>query len=309
MERRLPASLDVFRSIATGAAVWAMVGVPVAAVISAFRVLVWVMYSLPEMVATAAVLGSVHGLWLYLTGRPWESPYGGLRWFAPVSGGILGLLGFPPVFSRINGIVVDRLSVAIFLFAALVGGIAAGFASAKTVVPLQLRGPRSIAGRCLVFGCFLVLPFSAVDYHFYWPPTVDRLPVPRVSHQAVTNIPAGDARGSMWAGCYQYLGHLSRGSGVVGGEGGLLKVEQADGALKVSDGSAGALLGGINGDGRFRFGAERTAPDHDVLRVLWDGKFEGRSLDFTRRTTGLRGENFLNTTRLTGTAERSSCNP
>ena len=309
MEQRLHVSQGLFSSIATAAAVWAIVGVPVAAVISAFRVVVWVIYSLPEMVATAAVLGSVQGLWLYLAGRPSEPQYGDLCWFGPVSGGVLGLLGFPPVFSRIDGIVVDRLSVAVFLLAALGGGIAAGFASARRVVPVQLRGRRSIVGRCLVFGCLLVLPLAAVDYHFYWPPTVDRLPVPRVSHLAVTHIPAGDARGSMWTGCYQYLGHLSRGSGVVGGEGGLLKVEQTDGSLKVSDGSAGALLGGVNGDGRFRFGAERTAPDQDVLRVLWEGKFEGRSLGFTQRTTGLRGENLQNTTRLTGTGQRISCNP
>jgi hypothetical protein len=103
MKLRMYASLQPFRSIATTAAVWAMVGVPVAALIAAFRVFVWVIFSLPEMAATAAVLGAAQGLGLYLIGRPSQPEYGKFRWIGPVSGGILGLLGFPPVFSRING--------------------------------------------------------------------------------------------------------------------------------------------------------------------------------------------------------------
>jgi hypothetical protein len=182
MERRLSPSLNSFRSIATAAAVWAIVGVPVAAVIAAFRVSIWVITSFPEMAATAAILGAVQGLWLYLAGQPSESEYVYLRWLGSVSGGILGLLGFPPVFSRSN-IVADRLMVAVFLLAAICGGIAAGLASAR-VVAVSLRGRRSTMGRSVVAGCLLVLPLAALDYQLYWPPTADRLPVPRVSHQA-----------------------------------------------------------------------------------------------------------------------------
>lgn len=295
-------SLASFKSVATATSVWAMVGVPVAAVIAAFRVFVWVIFSLPEMAATAAVLGAVQGFWMYLAARPSEPESGDLRWFGPVSGGILGLLGFPPVFSRINGVVADRLMVAVFLLAAVCGGIAAGFASARVVAVL-----RSTLGRSVVVGCLLVVPLAALDYHFYWPPTADRLPVLRVSRQMVTALSAGDARGSTWAGCYQYLGRFSRGSGVTGAEGGLLEVGQTDGSLKVLRGDAYPLLGGVNGNGHFRFGAERTT-GQDTLRVLWEGKFNGNSLDFTRRITVLRGMNVLNTTRLTGTAPRISCN-
>jgi hypothetical protein len=279
--------------------------VPVAAVIAAFRVFVWVIFSFPEMVATAAVLGAVHGLWLYLAGLPCEPESFDLRWFGPISGGILGVLGFPPVFSRIDGIVADRLMVAVSLLAAVCGGIAAGFVSARRVTVPRVRG--SILGRSVVVGCLLVLPLGALDYHFYWPATADRLPVSRVSHQAVTNFSAGDAHGSAWTGCYQYLGQLSRGSGVLGGEGGLLRVGQTDGSLRVLDGSADPLLGAVDGNGRFRFGGERTT-GQDTLRVLWEGKFNDNSLNFTRRTTVLRGMNVLNTTRLTGTAQRISCN-
>ena len=305
MEQRLSLSLDPFRSIAKAAAVWTIVGVPVAAVIAAFRVLLFVITSFPEMAATAVVLGGVQGLWLYLAGRPSESEYGSLRWLGSVSGGILGLLGFPPVFSR-SSIVADRQMVAVFLVAAICGGIAAGLASAR-VVAAPVRGRRSTLGRSVVVGCLLVPPLAALDYHFYWPPTADRLPVPRVSRQAVTNLSAGDARGSTWSGCYQYLGQLLRGSGVIGKEGGLLKVEQTDGALKVLNGGAYSLIGGVDSNGRFRFGAETTT-GQDTIRMLWEGTFTDSSLDFTRRMTVLRGIDVLNTTQLTGTAQRISCN-
>jgi hypothetical protein len=257
------------------------------------------------MAATAAVLGAVEGLWLWLDGRPSNSEYSHSRWFGPVAGGVFGLLGFPPVFSRINGVVADRLLVAVSLLAAICGGIAAGFVSAR-VVPVPVR--RSTLGRSVVIGCILVLLLAALDWHFYWLPTVDRLPVPQVSRQAVMNLARGDARGSAWTGCYQYLGETSRSSGIIGKEGGLLKVGQADGALRVVDGDAHPLFGGVEGNGRFRFGGERTT-GQDTLRVLWEGTFYDNSLDFTRRMTVLRSLNLLNTTRLTGTAQRISCNP
>ena len=53
----------VFRSVRTTALVWLVVGVPVASIIAAFAVFVWVITSLPEMLVTAAVLGSVQGFW------------------------------------------------------------------------------------------------------------------------------------------------------------------------------------------------------------------------------------------------------
>ena len=302
MNDRSSLSSAPFRSIASIVTVWVIVGVPVAAVIAAFRVFVWVIFSLPEMAATAAVLGVVHGCWLYLTVTPSESASRSLRWFAPVSGGILGLLGFPPVFSRINGVVADRALVAAGILAALGGGIAAGFAAAKLACV-----PRSHLSRAVGVGCLLVLPLAALDFHFFWPPTVDRLPVARLSSQAVTQVPPGDARGSAWAGCYQYLGQTSRGSGMLGGEGGMLQVRQTDGGLQVLDGSPDPLLGGVDRAGRFRFGAERTtAPD--TLRVLWEGRFGDNSIQFSRRMTVLRATKILNTTRLTGTAQRVSCN-
>jgi hypothetical protein len=246
MKARLLASL--VRSIATAAAVWAIVGVPVAAVIAACRVFVWVIFSLPDMAATALVLGAVHGLWLYLVGRPSESK--NLGWLGSISGAILGVLGFAIVFSRINSVVADRPLVVVSLLAAVCGGLAAGFASARIVIVPETR--RSSLASSII-GFLLLIPLTALDYNLYWPSTVDRLPVLRLSHQVVTHLTAGDARGSTWAGCYQYLGHLSHGSGVLGGEGGLLEVEQVDGSLKVRDGSAGPLQGEVDSTGHFRF--------------------------------------------------------
>ena len=304
MKLRMSSSLEPFRSLTTGAAVWVIVGVPVAAGIAGFRVFVWVIFSLPEKAATAAVLGAVQGLWVYLAESS-ERESGGLRLFGPISGGILGFLGFPPVFSRINGVVADRPMVAVALLAAVCCGIAAGFALARGRA--VARGRCLSPGRSVFVGCLLVLPLAALDYHFYWPPTFDRLPVLRVSRQGITNLAAGDAQGSTWAGCYQYLGQSSRGSGVLGGEGGLLRVRQTDGSLTVLNGSADPLLGGVDRNGRFHFGAETTT-GQDTLRALWEGKFNENSLNFTRRMTVLRGRNVLNTTRLTGTAQRIPCN-
>ena len=304
MEQRLSRLLDSFRSTATAATVWVIVGVPVAALIAALRVSAWVILSIPEMAATAAVLGAAQGLWLSLVGRPSKSEYGGIRWLGSVSGGLLGLLGFPPVFSRTN-IVADRLLVAVAVLAAICGGIAAGFISGR-VVAVPVRGRRSTLRRSVVTGCLVVVPLAALDYRFYWPPTAERLPVPRVSHQAVTNLSAGNAQGSTWAGCYEYLGKFSRGSGVIGKGGGQMRVAQTDGALKVLNGSATPLLGGVDARGRFRFGAERITGEY-TLRELWEGTFKGNSLDFTQRTMVLRGTDILNTTQSTGTGRRVSC--
>ena len=240
-----------------------------------------------------------------MAGRPPESDFRGLRWPGSVSGGLLGLLGFPPVFSRTD-IVADRLTVAIFLLAAICGGTAAGLASGR-VVAMRARWGRLTLRRSALVGCLLVLPPAAVDYRLYWPPAADRLPVPRVSRQAVTNISAGNARGSTWAGCYEYKGQFSRGGGGPGGSWGSLKLSQTDGALKVLNGTS-ALQGGVDDDGGFRFGAEGI-DGQDTIRVLWEGKFKGSSLGFTRRETLLRGTNTVNTTRLTGRAQRISCNP
>lgn len=306
-DRRLPVPSNCFAIIGAVVGMWMIIGVPVAAAIAALRVFVWVIFGVPEMVVTAISLGMAHGLWLCLAGRPSDPNSRDFQWSGAVTGGILGLLGFPPVFSRIDAIIADRLMVAVFLLAAMGGGIASGFAAVK-IVAMRLRPYRSARNRTIIIGCLLVIPLAVVDYHFFWYPMVDRLPVPPVSRETAMNISTGDARGSTWSGCYQYLGQFSLGSGLTGKEGGLLRVAQSGGSLTVSDGSAGPLVGGVNSSGRFRFGVERTT-GQDALRMLWEGQFNDNSVDFTRRLTVVRGINVISTTRLTGTAQRITCNP
>lgn len=299
-------SLYPVRSVATGAVVWATVGVGVAAIIVACRVLTWVIFAIPDMAVTAVVLGAAQGLWLYLAGRPAESMDHDFRWFGSVTGGVLGLLGLPPVLSRMDGVVVDGPLVAFSLLAAVCGGIAAGFVLTK-VVAVPLRGPRPTWGRATVIGCLLVLPLAALDYHFWWRPMLDRLPVFQ-SLQGVTNLPAGNARGSAWAGCYEYRDNILYDSnGSVGTGGGLLKVTQANGALEVVDPDGHRFHGGVDSDGRFRFGGESDRGEY-TRRQLWEGKFHGNSFDFTERVVVLRGPDFSYTERLWGTLlRRSSC--
>jgi len=297
-----PSALLAFRSIGTASALWVVVGVPVAGVIAALSLSVGVIASFPAMALTAALLGALQGLWFYLAGQRSATQNDGLRQLGLLSGGILGALGFPPVFSR-AGIIAARLTVAIFLMAAIVGGLAAGFASAR-VLAKPLRGRRLNLGWRVGFGGLIVL--AVLDYHFYWPATVERIALPEVSLQEVRNLSAGNARGSAWAGCYQYQGQLPLGTG---GESGQLKVAQRDGVLKVEKwGEAHPLLGGVDRDGRFRFGAEISLRQ-DSYRVLWQGKFHGNWFEFKRRTTVLNGANRyrLGAMQLTGTAQLTQC--
>jgi len=297
-----PSALLAFKSIGTATALWVVVAVPVAGIIAAFSLSVWVIASFPAMALTAAVLGAVQGLCFYLAGRRSEPENDGLRWLGLFSGGFLGVLGFPPVFSR-AGIIAARPAVAIFLMAAIVGGLAAGFVSAR-VLAKPLRGRRLTLGWRVVIGGLIVL--TVLDYHFYWPATAERIAVPEVSRQEIMSLSAGNARGSAWAGCYQYQGQLPLGTG---GESGQLKIAQSDGVLKVEKwGEAHPLLGGVDRDGRFRFGAEISI-GQESYRVLWQGKFHGNWLEFKRRMTVLNGANKyrLGAMQLTGTAQLTQC--
>src|SRR5262249_60911362 len=107
------------------------------------------------MAATAAVLGSLQGLWLELAGRSSEARSVDLPWLGSVSGGVLGLLGFPPVFSR-SSIVPDPVMVADFVMADILGGAAAGFA--WSLVAAAARQDRRVNfGRGGVVGGFVGL--------------------------------------------------------------------------------------------------------------------------------------------------------
>jgi hypothetical protein len=298
MAQRL-STLLAFRSIGTAAALWVVIGVPVAAVIAAFRVFLWVITVVPAMAATASLLGAVHGLWLCLAGKP-ESDYNGFLLLGSVSGGVLGVLAFPPVFSA-TSIIATRPTAALFLMAAVVGGVAAGVTSAH-VLYSTLRVQVSMTSMRVVVGGLILIVLAAIEYRFYWPATTDRIAVSEVSRQDITGLSAGNARGSQWTGCYEFQGKtpLDQGRGS-----GFLKVAQTDGVLKVEDGRD-SFQGGVDRDGRFRFGAEIIART-DTLRILWQGKFHGNSFDFDKRLTVVNGVNSLGVNPLTGTARLVPC--
>jgi hypothetical protein len=298
----LPTRSHLVRTVLASAYVWVIVGVPVATLIAACRVFVWVLTSLPEMIITAAVLGVVDGLWMHLSGS--QSQANG-RWCGVLSGGLLGCLGFPPVFSRVDGLVVEQLTAWVFFGAAIGGGLAAGFAATRVVTRITVIRQCDF-GRVVVIGAALLLPLAGLDYLIYWPAVADRLPVRQVSEESIANIPPGDARGSTWTGCYEFLGTFSRGSGVVGKEGGTLNMTQTGGALAVRGIDATPFRGAVDVRGRFRFGGERVTGDA-TLRELWEGRFNETSLDFTRRITALRGRTVVNSTQVTGTAKRFPC--
>jgi hypothetical protein len=298
MEQR-PSALVAFGSIGIAAAMWLVVGAPVAAGIAASFVSFWMLASFPEIAATASVLGAVQGLWFYLAGPGRsKSEYDGFLWLGAFSGSFLGVLGFPPVFSRV-GIIAARSTVAVLLLGAIVGGIAAGLVSAH-VLTLLLQGRTLKLGWRVVFVGLIII--AATDYLLYWPATTERIAVPEVSRQDITALSAGNARGSQWSGCYEFQGKTPLGQG---GGSGLLKVVQNDGVLKVENGRE-SFLGGVDRSGRFRFGAE-ISERTDTLRILWQGKFHGNSFEFKKRLTVVNGVNSLGINPLTGTGQLVPC--
>ena len=295
--------LSSIRGIATVTAVWVLVGVPVAAAISALQLFLFVVLAVPEMAKAAFVLGVVHGLWLQLAGRSPESKVRDARLLGVISGSVLGFLAFPPVFSRAYITPVSVSAAVTFVTAAIMGGIAAGVISAA-VVTVPLRPVGSTLSRNVVFGCVFVLPLMVIDYHFFWIGTVDRLPIQEVSQREIASLASGDARGSSWAGCYHFWGHYPLNTGV---EGGLLTVAQTNGVVQVGLGFEHSKLSGrVDSDGSFRFGGESIIAK-DVLLTMWEGTFHNKSLSFTRRETLLSGGRVVNTIKITGGAERTAC--
>jgi hypothetical protein len=296
-----PSATVALGCIVTASALWLVIGVPVAAVIVAYCMSLWVMASLLDMAVTAVVLGAVQGLWLCLAGRRCESDYNGFLRLGLSSGALLGVLAFPPVFSR-AGIIAARPTAAFLLMAAVAGGVAAGLIAAH-VLYLPLQAHISTMGQRAIVGGLILVVLAAIDYRYCWAATAERIAVPEVSRQEITDLSAGSARGSRWAGCYEYQGKTPLDQG---GESGLLKVTQTDGSLKVAQGRDILFLGGVDGNGHFRFGAETTAGP-DALRTLWQGKFRGDSFEFNRRMTVVNGVNGLGINPLIGKGQLVPC--
>lgn len=293
------AFIIVFATSAT----WVIVAVPIAAAVSAIRFSLLFLFVLRQMAWSAAVLGGIQGVWVMLADGLYRS--GGselsgpksvdVRWFAAVSGGVLGLLGFLPVYSHTT-IVVGMSTLISLVVSAVGGGIAAGVVSGVVLFRGRLN-PMAVA-QSVIVGGLLVLALTAIEYAVYWNGFVERLPLPRA---AVANLPAGDAKGTDWSGCYKYFAIDSGGGGA---EGGPLVVKQEDGLLEVSVDHNSPLRGGIEQDGNFRVGSE-TKRYQTTVRSLWEGRF-GSGLVFTARTTALH-DGRVNTTAIQGVGKRTPC--
>jgi hypothetical protein len=296
------------KAILTAVATWLLVGVPVAVGISFLALPVFIIEAVPGMATTAVILGAIHGVWVLLAHEspPFtvrQSPevqHGRFEWFGVISGGSLGLLGFLPVFSRTTSIETGYVEIIIFLAAAACAGVTAGVVFCG-ISSRKLLGP-PVRRQSLIVGSLLVLALAAIEYAVYWDVTADRLPLLKFQ---VANLPAGDATGTAWSDCYDYIGIASDGSGKVGGR---LLVRQQGGRLEVTVDGGQPLRGGIDREGRFRAGAEQ-ALNGMTVRTLWEGKF-GSGLIFRERTTSVFDGLFdgrVNILAFRGVAERRSC--
>lgn len=306
MQTQQSAWLVAPRTILTAAAIWVSLGVPTAAFIAGTILFVFVIYAVPEMAVAAATLGAAQGLCLFLAAK-WSRTAPGTFlaanstavWFGAVFGGALGLLGFVPVYSR-TSITTDFPVVIIFVVAAMSGGAIAGAVCCRKLTGTVL-GPLSPIRSFVVVSLF-VLALAAIDQKMYWTAFDNRHPMPVI---VLTNLSAGDARGTAWSGCYDYSGRLSDGTG---GEGGRLVVRQADGVLEISEGDLIHYRGGVQKNGQFSAEA-KTDYDQETIRTLWNGRFDINSTIFTKRDTLVRHGWPVSTRKVTGTAQRIPCGP
>jgi hypothetical protein len=289
-----------------GAAIWCSVGLGVAALISALAIFVWAIYVFSVAWRSAAILGAIHGIWLYFEREHWSSVEQHVR-FGMLTGALLGLLAFAPSYIQ-TGILPSRgwLDIAIYIAAAVLGGLTAGGVNARTFPVTSRPQITSRRGRRILFACLLFLGGGALEYSCYWPSLLRKLPIASLNESSVSNLPAGDAQGTGWSGCFQYLGEYFWSSGVVGGEGGVAYVQQKDGALDISlGGSRPHLIGGAAADGRFWAGAQAPVSQGEVVRTLLKGRFVDKDhLEYSLRRTYLKNGSFGNTTRVDGTGSR-----
>jgi hypothetical protein len=306
IKRSLAQVLRALGNVARGAIIWCTVGVGIAALISSLVLFVWAIFVVTVAAPIAALLGSVQGLWLYLERLHWKNSRERVR-FGWMSGAALGLLGFAPSYIHIEVLPSHGwLDIAIFLAAALFGGMAAGGVTALLTPTSDCPQAASRSARRVLVGSLLILAGALIEYSVYWPALVRKLPILRLDESSVVNLPDGNARGSLWSGCFQYNGETFWASGMVGSEGGAAFVQQKDGALQVSLGdSAGRLSGGVDEDGRFWAGAQAPVGHGETLRTLLRGRFLDKDhIEYSLRRSYLKGTAFQNTTRVDGKGSR-----
>lgn len=301
-----PQLLNALGMLALGALIWCTLGSGVAALISSLVLFVYAVFVVTAAARIAALLGAVQGLWIFLERHSWKTSRQRVR-FGCVSGAAFGLLGFAPAYIHTEILPPHGWwGIAVFLIAALLGGMAAGAVTAMLVATPDT--PQATSGhiRRILVGSLLVLAGASIEHALFWPALNQKLPITALDESSVVNLPAGNARGSLWSGCFQYNGQMFWASGVVGKEGGEAFVQQNDGGLIISfAGSSDKLTGGVNEDGEFWAGAQSSIGQGETLRTLIRGRLADKDhLEYSLRRTYRRGTKFQNSTRVDGYGAR-----
>jgi hypothetical protein len=257
------------RAAVLGAIVWSVVGVGVATLVCGLALSVWALLIVPRAVGPAVVLGALHGVWVHAERNRGAWSRHPERAGA-LSGLVVGILGFLPVFSTRDPRPVPWAEVAVFAAAALLGGACAG----AVVSNLMRRAPvgtvPSFSARRLLVPGLVWLGLASAELVVFGPRAAYHVPPTGLTDAAVVGLPAGTARGAARSGQYVITMHALD---LTGGSGGTASVAQQEGRLSMTW-SSHVYEGGIDADGRFRMGARRQSPGSaSVERTLVSGRF------------------------------------
>jgi hypothetical protein len=291
-------------TVLRAALIWAPVGMCVAAAICFFRISGFAVFLFADAGPAALVLGVIEGSWLYYEKSKTANAHEFIR-FGFISGAGLGLLALPPALAQSDASFVDWISPAVFVVAALVGGGIGGVFSASSFrISASSREPSHSILRLIAGYCLVLVPVGLAEYSHYGTIVQTRLKVlAALSKASVYGLPAGNATGSRWSGCYDVNYHNIGESGVGGG---LACLTQVDGKVAISEGRDPNLEGGIDSNGRFWAGRDTTFNDLD-LRVLWNGEFTDNSrFQYSERATVLKNGRFSNSTIAEGSGHRKA---
>ena len=183
--------------------VWALTAVAVATSVCFLAFYFYAIFFIRFMIVPALALGLFHSGWLYLERRTFADASEAVV-FAVVSGGLAGLLGFPPIFANVTDVVFGWRDVAVVIAASVIGGAIAGRMCVGFVLPLTTarRTPHKRFAR----GALLLVPLFVFEIVVYGPALRLKLPVSIVLKDDVMGLRAGNARGSSWSGGWSEAG-------------------------------------------------------------------------------------------------------
>lgn len=291
-------------SVLLAALVWATVGTCVAAVICFFLIGPFSVFVLVDAGPGALALGVIEGLWLFVEKSRAANSQRFTR-LGLISGTGLGILALPPALARTDLSSNSWIFAAVLFIAAVLGGGVGGVFSAKSFrIGTTSRETSHSTLRHIAVCCLIFVPLGLAEYYYYGPIVQAKLEVLNfLPKHSVMSLPAGNAEGSKWTGCYAFEYHDRSGSGVGGGE---LRVTQSDGRLTIVEGRD-TLDGGIDSNGRFWAARDVTFSDFEG-RFLWKGRFTNDSrLQVSTRTTVLKNGVFANSGLAKGTGYRVPC--